>query len=281
MSSTSEETYRLIPIPGPIGPTGPTGTTGATGPLGTGPTGPIGQTGPTGTTGATGPLGTGPTGPLGPTGQTGTTGSTGPTGETGPIGETGPTGDIGPTGPVTLGPTLDFGYMSATQRSNVDNKSLAQFQAMPMNFSNLGGSVGFDGTGHLVIGTTGFYNVSFGYGNIQVSVFPATISQSMSLYVNDIPVGSLAPITPLLPADAYTIQEYYNHTSDISATFYMNGGGQSITTVLFLNVGDRLSLNNTVTNPGQSPRVFENAVFTTSGSIYGSVAGWITAYRIA
>jgi collagen triple helix repeat protein len=185
--------------PGPTGPTGPaegpTGATGLTGP--TGPTGPavVGSTGPTGPTGNIGPTGnvgpTGPTGPTGfdgptgadsatgPTGLTGSTGATGP-GQLGPTGPTGPTGIQGPTGSAT-GPTGDFGPTGVTgPRGGICSQDFGMFYLptnaetgyiIPSNtpvginttaISAPGTQINLIGGGQILVGQTGFYQVTFG-----------------------------------------------------------------------------------------------------------------------
>ncbi len=224
-----------------------------------------GSLGPTGTDGHTGH-----TGHDGPTGAAGNATSTGSTGFPGSVGNT---GSQGATGTMSR----EFGYVAKTQRDNTDNVSLGFEDPMPMNFVGpLGGSVSADAT-HLIIGVGGVYQISFGYGNIQVTSIPSTIPQSMSLFVNNLPVGGgYSPIS-----DAYTLQEYWNATLDVNTRYYLNSGGQSLTTTLALNDGDALSLVNTINNENNLPRVFENATFTSgSATLSGSVAGWISAIKL-
>lgn len=173
---------------GTTGITGPTGPTGATGP--TGPTGPTGITGETGATGPTGPTGrTGPTGPTGPTGITGATGSTGltgPTGVTGVTGVTGPTGVTGITGETGASGTrmiLDYAMVILPGTGTDYTIGVGDNIPFPSPLSSPslaapGTAISVPSTGTVRISDTGFYQITFGFFEVDLNAVSFGLSFS-------------------------------------------------------------------------------------------------------
>jgi hypothetical protein len=144
----------------------------------TGATGPIGPTGPTGPRGMNGKNGaTGPTGVTGSSGLPGfaATGSTGPTGPAGATGQTGVTGSVGTTGnPNSFG---SF-YSTVTQ---------TLFAGEPITFERnafgvIGDAFTFSPNTTFNIGTTGYYQIS--YGAFARTLNSGSDQATLELYLN-------------------------------------------------------------------------------------------------
>ena len=235
---------------------------GATGGVGfTGNTGSTGQ----GFTGNSGPTGLGSTGSMGDftiggTGSTGILGS-GPTGADGGIGNTGSTGSVSQS-------TSDYAFVSKSITSSM--LSLDLNQPIPFDTFKLGGTITWNGgpTFSVRVGTTGFYLINYGYGNIQGAT-DGQIPQSFSLANNGVSYGS-----------TFTLQELWDTNTVLASNLALSVKGQSGSAIKMLNAGDNISVINTITASANLPRIFENRVFNIGSSTSGSLAGWMTMVRI-
>ena len=181
-----------------------------------GPVGPRGPMGPMGPQGATGQQGlTGATGPQGPIGLTGATGPQGPIGLTGATGPQGPIGLTGATGPQGPAGTNDGMYVGATGGAIANNAVIPLTQR-----TATAGTTMLSAENGIQIGTAGTYLVSYG---VQGSNGTGTTIQG-TLYRNGAPIINEA-------ATGYAAAG--------------NNGNAYRTSILNLNNGDVLTLNNT------------------------------------
>lgn len=238
-----------------IGPVGPTGYTGPTGPSRVAFIGPAGFSA------------TGPTGAAGLNGGTGLTGFTGPNSATGPTGLAGSIGSIGPVGPAGLlgeQVVFSFAYLSLIVIEGISFGITAGDSVIFSGITPISPDMSYNvSTGQLTIGTSGTYEVSFGFSQTEID---GNLPAFFVLYLNNSSLG-----------ENYALQTDY--VADPSPNKLANSGTQASTT-LFIPAGSVLDMRNGYTDGKQI--TFRNITNETIPSLVsGSLAAYIKIMRIA
>lgn len=181
----------------------------------------------------------------------------GPTGAIGLQGIPGTASNTGATGSGGLG---DFAFVSLTQKD--DTIVVQSISPVPFNHAVVHGGISYDPVfNRVVMGPIGYYQISFGYGNIMPGTF---VPQSFSIVPNSMP-----------PSDFLTLQEQINVTTDPPLRF--DRGGQSAT-VLYQTTrpNEFIQLMNTLT----SPVTFRNETTPVTYNNVGSLSAYIMVIRL-
>ena len=240
----------------------------------------IGPVGPTGYTGPTGPSIVAPNGPAGfsatgPTGEAGLNGTTGLTGFTGPASATGPTGLAGDVGPIGItGATGSAGNQIVASYAYLNlivvrDANVIVAAGDPVLFSTGVTPISPDMAynpfnGQLFLGTSGTYEVSFGFS--QTAIMGGNRPAAFVLYLNNVSLG-----------ENYAIQTDYSTDENPNR---ISTSGTQIATTLFIPENSVLDMRNAFTNGQQIE--FQNITNQIQPSyVAGALAAYLKITRIS